>query len=247
MLKRLLVCVSVGIVGIGIGVAPAGADIIPPHAAPAYEGSVRISTVADGFVDIQINGRGLGWSTNQHRPQYCQVLVGQTGQLIRLDAFGNGSGRIGPFKNGSYTVNGRCVDDYHMTGSNLLNNSISIIIDGNPTAATPGGSTPIPEGRAPVTQTLNQYCNSTADALTAVGLAGFLFTPAVGAVTSTAALAASTTIRAVCIDAANQIGDRATAVEQGCRALEDIVYGWIEDHLKGFPLQQFLPPSCGTV
>jgi len=231
-------------VGGGFAVPSAVADVVPPHAAPAYEGGVRISTTTGGFVEVRITGRGMGWSTNQHRPQFCRVQVGQEGQMIRIDALGNGFGRIGPLEHGTYAIAGRCVDQEHMTGSDLLTTGIDVVIDGEPVTAGPGGSTPKPEDRRPVTQTLNDYCNSTAESLTAVGLAGFLFTPAVGAVTTSAALGASSVMRGMCIDAARDIGDKATAVEQGCRLLEDAVYGWIENKLRDFPLQQFLPPSC---
>ncbi|MFD4443719.1 hypothetical protein ACFWPK_28490 [Nocardia sp. NPDC058519] len=235
-------------------VPAANADVVPQHAAPPYEGSVRISTVAGGFVDVQITGRGRGWAYDQHRPQYCQVSVGEEGRMIPIDSAGNGSARLGPLKNGTYSVSGRCVDQEHMTGSNLLNRNIDIVLDGQPTGAGSGGSTPIPAQRSPLAQSLSSYCDSTADAINAIGMAGFLFTPAVGAATSLAALGASAAVRLECQAQAAALGDQSTATDQGCRNLEDFAYAVVESVvgnrfplLGGLPLQQFMPSACSLV
>lgn len=244
---------AVGVVGVSLAISSvvsgptAKADVVPPHAAPAYEGTVRISTTPDGYADFQINGRGQGWSYDQHRPEYCTVRVGQLSTSVPIDAAGNGSGRLGPLDHGSYPVSGRCVDSYHMTGSELLLNTIDIVVDGQGAAVGSGGGTPKPEGAPRVASSLNDYCNGAADALLGVGAAGLLAGPAVGVVTTGAALVMSTALRSYCVSTAVQIGQSETAAEQSCKILEDAVFGWVEGRLGNFPLQNFLPVSCPEV
>ncbi|RMI32810.1 hypothetical protein [Nocardia stercoris] len=243
-MQSLVAGVCAGVAAIVLSAAPGQADTVPAHVAPEHQGWVQISTVAGGYVDVLISGRGMGRGDDRNHPRSCSVQIGTTARLVALDGDGNGSQRLGPFGNGTYTVSGRCGDDRHANATDLLAAPLDITIDGRGAATGTGGAVPIARGVPTVTQTLSQYCNVTADVVNEAGLVGYLGTPASGATASLGALTASSALRSMCLDLATQIGDKASA--GNCRRVADAVYAYLTNLYPDCPLRPYLPPPCFT-
>ena len=233
---------AVTVIACGMTTGSAGADTISPYAANGG-GTVgpvwtQISTAAGGYIDFKFLLLGAVSGT-------CK-LIAIPQDLVSADAargiadnpsrvmvdvpvtLGYASGRLGPLPNGTYDLSaGTYCDGVDTSGAHHMGRLISTLprdssdhwvevratLDGgDPVSALP---LPIPQaqpqGEAKTPKTLSETCNAFVEGLTG----GYITDPVTGGI--------GIVSRYWC----GLVGDQATRSEQWCRAIEDLMWGFI--------------------